>query len=208
MAGVLNSLTPLFTLVAGLLFFGTRTRWLNVLGVVVGLAGAIGLLTAVNDPRLGNGILYGLYAVAGAVCYAFNMNIIKRYLGGFDAITITSVIFVFIGIPASIYLIAGTGFVHKLVNQPESWASLGYVAILAIVGTALSLIIHNWLIRRTSALFASSVTYMMPIVSIVWGILDGETFLLFYLAWITLILVGVYLANRPNRRAVPPSPVP
>jgi drug/metabolite transporter (DMT)-like permease len=208
MAGVLNSLTPLFTLVAGLLFFGTKTRWLNVVGVVVGLAGAIGLLTAVNDPRLGNGILYGLYAVAGAVCYAFNMNIIKRYLGGFDAITITSVIFVFIGIPAALYLFAGTGFVQKLGSQPESWVSLGYIAILAIVGTALSLIIHNWLIRRTSALFASSVTYMMPIISIVWGIIDGERFLLFYLLWITLILVGVYLANRPNRRAVPPSPVP
>lgn len=208
MAGVLNSLTPLFTLLAGLLFFGTKTRWLNVLGVFVGLAGAIGLLTAVNDPRIGNGILYGLFAVAGAICYAFNMNIVKRYLGGFDALTITSVVFVFIGIPAMIYLLTGTGFIHKVSTQPESWISLGYIAILAVVGTALSLVVHNWLIRRTSALFASSVTYLMPVVSIGWGILDGESFLLFYLLWIILILVGVYLANRPTRRAVPPSAVP
>lgn len=208
MAGVLNSLTPLFTLVAGLLFFGTRTRWVNVVGVFVGLAGAIGLLSAANDPRLGNGIMYGLYAVAGAICYAFNMNIIKRYLSGFDALTITSVVFVFIGVPAAVYLFAGTAFLPKLAGQPGSWAGLGYIAILAIVGTALSLIIHNWLIRRTSALFASSVTYMMPVISILWGIIDGEGFLLFYMLWISLILAGVYLANRPARRAVPPSAVP
>jgi drug/metabolite transporter (DMT)-like permease len=58
------------------------------------------------------------------------------------------------------------------------------------------MVIHNWLIRRTSALFASTVTYMMPIVSIFWGVLDGEAFLLIYLLWITLILAGVYMANR------------
>jgi drug/metabolite transporter (DMT)-like permease len=208
MAGVLNSLTPLFTLIAGLAFFGSKTRWQNVVGVVVGLAGAVGLLTAVNDPRLGNGILYGLYAVAGAVCYAFNMNTIKRYLSGFDALTITSVVFLFIGIPAAVYVFAGTDVLAKLTVDPASRVSLGYIAILAVVGTALSLVVHNWLIRRTSALFASSVTYMMPIVSIGWGIADGEGFTAGYLLWIVLILIGVYLANRPARRAVPPSPVP
>lgn len=198
LAGVLNSLTPLFTLLAGVLFFSIRTRWLNVLGVIVGLIGAVGLLTAVHDPSLGNGALYGLIVVAATIFYAFNMNIIKKFLVGFDALTITSVVFTIIGIPAVIYLFAGTGFVETMALGGESWESLGYIAILAVFGTAISMVVHNWLIRRTSALFASTVTYMMPIVSIFWGFLDGESFLVVYLLWITLILVGVYMANRPS----------
>lgn len=196
LAGVLNSLTPLFTLLVGVMFFGIRTRWINVLGVILGLVGAVGLLTAVHDPALGNGIVYGLIIVLATIFYAFNMNIIKKFLVGFDAMTITSVVFTIIGIPAVIYLFAGTEFVETMALGKLSWISFGYVAILAIFGTAISMVIHNWLIRRTSALFASTVTYMMPIVSIFWGVLDGEAFLLIYLLWITLILAGVYMANR------------
>ncbi len=198
MAGVLNSLTPLFTLLVGVLFFGIRTRWLNVLGVFIGLAGAIGLLTASNGAQLNN-IWYGLFAVAAAVCYAINMNLIKQYLSGFSALTITSVVFFFIGVPALTYLFAGTSFVDTLSSDPRAWESLGYIAILAILGTALAMVIHNWLIKQTSALFTSTVTYMMPLVSIIWGIADGESFLLSFLIWIVLILVGVYLANRRNK---------
>lgn len=200
MAGVLNSLTPLFTLLAGVAFFGTRVRRMNVLGVLIGLAGAVGLMLAVNDPALGNGILYGLYAIGGALCYAFNMNLIKRYLGGFDALTITSVAFLFIGIPSLVFLAAGTDFAQVMRTDAQAWQSLGYISILAIVGTALSMVIHNWLIRRTTALFAATVTYMMPMVSIFWGIADGEVFMLFYLFWIVLILLGVYMANRSPAR--------
>lgn len=200
MAGVLNALTPLFTLVAGILFFGTRTRWINVAGVIIGLAGAVGLLTAVNDPLTNNNIWYGLYAVAGAVCYAFNMNIIKRFLYGFDALTITSVAFTFIGVPALILLLTSTGFVNTMHHDPLAWQSLGYLAVLAIFGTAIAMIIHNWLIARTSALFAASVTYMMPVVSIIWGVADGESFLLYYLLWVAFILSGVYLAGKTGRK--------
>ena len=198
MAGVLNSLTPLFTLLVGVLFFGIRTRWLNVLGVFIGLAGAIGLLTASNGAQLNN-IWYGLFAVAAAVCYAINMNLIKQYLSGFSALTITSVVFFFIGVPALTYLFAGTSFVDTLSSDPRAWESLGYIAILAILGTALAMVIHNWLIKQTSALFTSTVTYMMPLVSIIWGIADGESFLLSFLIWILLILAGVYLANRRTK---------
>ncbi len=198
MAGVLNSLTPLFTLLIGVIFFGIRTRWLNVMGVIIGLGGAVGLLTASNGAQLNN-IWYGLFAVAAAVCYATNMNLIKQYLSDFNAITITSVVFFLIGIPSVIYLFAGTDFVTTMTNDPKAWSSLGYIAILAILGTAIAMIIHNWLIKQTTALFTSTVTYMMPLVSILWGVADGESFLLTYLLWIVLILIGVYMANRRKR---------
>lgn len=196
LAGVLNSLTPLFTLLIGLMLFGRKSRWVNVLGVFIGLIGAIGLLSVVHDPELGNGMWYGLLVVVAAICYALNMNIIKTYLAGYDALTITSSVFAIIGLPALIFLFAGTSFTQTMATHPESWNSLGYIAILAIIGTAASMVLHNWLIKRTSALFASTVTYLMPIVSIFWGIIDGEAFLLVYLLWIATILIGVYLANR------------
>ncbi len=198
MAGVLNSLTPLFTLLIGVLFFGIRTRWINVLGVAIGLGGAIGLMSVANGGQLNNA-WYGLLAVAAAVCYATNMNLIKRYLSGFSALTITSVVFMFIGIPSLIYLFAGSNMVSVLAHDPRGWESFGYIAILAVVGTALAMIIHNWLIKQTSALFTSTVTYLMPVVSIMWGIADGEAFLAMYLLWIALILAGVYLANRKGK---------
>ncbi len=195
MAGVLNSLTPLFTLLLGVLFFQVRTRWFNVLGVIVGLGGAIGLMMATNGGQLNN-VWYGLLAVAAALCYATNMNLIKTYLSGFDALTITSVVFLFIGVPATVFLFAGTDFLFVLKNDPGAWGSLGSIALLAIIGTALAMIVHNWLISQTSALFTSSVTYLMPAVAIFWGIADGEVFLWMYMLWVAVILAGVYLANR------------
>ncbi len=195
MAGVLNSLTPLFTLLVGVLFFGTKTRWINVLGVFIGLSGAIGLLAAANGAQMNN-IWYGLFAIAAALCYAINMNLIKNFLSQFGALTITSVVFTFIGIPSLIYLFAGSDFLVIVKTDPEAWKNLGYIAILAILGTAVAMIIHNWLIKQTSALFTSTVTYMMPAVSIMWGVADNENFLFIYILWICLTLIGVYLANK------------
>ncbi len=195
MAGVLNSLTPLFTLLIGVLFFGIRTRWINVLGVVTGLAGAVGLLSVANGGGIHN-MWYGMLAVAAALCYATNMNLIKQYLSEFDALTITSVAFMFIGIPALVYLLADGNVIVVLANDPAAWESFVYIVILSVVGTAVAMIIHNWLIKQTSALFTSTVTYLMPVVSIIWGIADEEVFVFIYLLWICMILAGVYMANK------------
>lgn len=199
MAGILNSLTPLFTLLIGAALFGVRTRWVNVLGVFIGLGGAVGILSVANGGELNN-IWYGMLAVAAAVCYATNMNLIKQYLSGFSALTITPVAFMFIGIPSLVYLLGFSDFTGKISGSREAWEALGYIAILAVVGTALAMIIHNWLIKQTSALFTSTVTYLMPVVSIMWGVADGESFLPVYLFWIAMILTGVYLATKKRRR--------
>jgi len=202
LAGVLNALTPLFTLIAGVMFFSAKATWLNVAGVLLALAGAAGLLVAVSNPQLANGTIYGLLVVVATMLYALNMNIIKKRLGGFDPLTITSLMFAGIGIPATIYLFAGTGFTQTMMTAPDAWVSFGFVAVLSVFGSAISMVVHNWLIHRTSALFASTVTYMMPIVSIFWGIADGEVFLIGYLVWIALILGGVYLTNGTNIRNI------
>jgi drug/metabolite transporter (DMT)-like permease len=196
-AGILNSLTPLFTLIFGVLFFGRKTKWINVAGVIGGFAGAAGLLYVAGGGSIELNVIPASFVVIATICYALQMHFIKNYLTGYDPITIASLAFVFIGIPSMIFLFAGTDFFYRMDHGEYSWTSLGYVSLLSVFGTALAIMASFWLIKRTSALFASSVTYLMPVVSIAWGIVDGEDFLPAYIFWIAVILLGVYMANRP-----------
>ncbi len=197
MAGILNSLTPLFTLLVGVWFFNRKSHWLNVAGVVAGFFGAAGLLYVAGGRNLSLTIAPAILVIIATVCYAVQMNFIKNFLSGYDPVAIASLAFSFIGIPAIIFLTEFTDFFKVMQTHPGAWYGLGYVAILSVLGTALAIIANYWLIRRTTALFASSVTYLMPIVSIGWGIIDGEPFLVTYAVWIIILLFGVYLANKP-----------
>lgn len=197
LAGILNSLTPLFTVIVGVSLFGAKTRWANIAGVLTGLAGAIGLMMASSGQGFSINSAYGLLIVAATVLYAFNLNIIKRFLSAFDAVTITSVAFLSFAIPFVIYLFT-TDFIIRMETMPQAWNSLGYIALLSVLGTAMAVILQNWLIKQTSPLFVASVTYLIPIVAIFWGIVDGERFDAVYIFWVGLILAGVYLANRPD----------
>lgn len=200
MAGILNSLTPLFTLIVGVLIFGRRTRAINVIGVIVGFIGATGLLSVAGEGSFIINFRHAIFVVFATMCYALQMNFIKSFLTNYDPITIASLAFIFIGVPSIVFLFSGTDFVYRMGNVPGSWQSLGFITILGIFGTAIAIMANFWLIKRSSALFASSVTYLMPIISIGWGILDGEPFLITYIIWIVTILAGVYMANRPPNR--------
>ena len=155
-AGILNSVAPLFTLITGVLFFGFHTKWYNVIGVFIGLTGAIGLLSAGDDKSFLSNFSFGIYIIIATVLYATNINIVKKYLKEIDVLTITSFAFVFIGIPCVIYLLAGTDFISRMHENQHAWKSLGYLAILAILGTAIAGIIYNYLIKISSILFCQS----------------------------------------------------
>lgn len=201
MAGILNSLTPLFTLLLGSLFFGLKTLWINRAGIVVGLIGATGLLMASADGALQFNFYYALFVIIATICYAINVNIVKSRLQHLDSLTITAFSFLLIGIPVSLYLFTSTDFLLQLQHHPQALSSLAYIAILSVVGTGMALIGFNWLIHLTSPVFASSVTYMIPVVAILWGLFDGEIFKPTYFAWIGLILIGVYLVNTQKAAA-------
>ncbi|MEN8225003.1 MAG: DMT family transporter, partial [Bacteroidota bacterium] len=160
-----------------------------------GLAGAVGLIHYSGSGGFIFNFNYAVFILLATICYATAVNILKTHLEDLDAISITSVSFLIIGLPITIYLFFFTGFLHQLSVNPAAWEGLGYVSILAIMGTAIALIFFNQLIKMTSALFAASVTYMIPIVAIGWGIIDGESLEWNYLAWIFLILGGVFLVN-------------
>ena len=194
LAGMLNSLTPVFTLIVGMLFHKTGFRWLQVLGLSLGLTGATGLILAGDGFHLGTVNGYAFYIVLSTCFYAISINQIKAKLPHLTGIQVTSLSFLFIGPVALAYLF--TANLQAVAANPSWPVHLVALATLGIVGTALAMLLMNSLIRHSSAVAASSVTYIIPIFAIMWGVLDGEKITLLHLACMGLILTGVYLISR------------
>jgi len=199
LTGMLNSLVPLFTVLLGIVFFKMPVRWMKIIGVLVGLGGAIGLVFNSGASAAENkNIWYAGLVVLATICYATNVNFIKNSLKEINSINITSFGFLFIGPAAGVYLFT-TDFTTILTTNDEAPLHLMYIALLAIFGTAIAVILFNMLIKRVSAVFASSVTYIIPVFAIFWGFLDGERIGIMQLLFIGIILIGVYIVNKDNR---------
>lgn len=197
--GILNSITPLFTLLFGVILFKQKTNFRAVIGVVVGLIGATSLIfLSASGNIFSSSILYALFPVLGSACYALNINIIKTYLQDIPALKITSWSFIFIGPVAGVLLFFETDFTNNLTNNDPNYLNFICINILGILGSGLAFWVFNLLIKETSSVFASSVTYLIPIVAIFWGVIDGEVFgiVQFYLCLV--IFCGIYLIKSKN----------
>ena len=195
LTGMLNSLTPLFTLITGLVIFKVPVTKIQIVGIIVGLAATIGLLQIGNDNDYTNAFMGGGLVILATIGYGFSVNIIKAKLSHLNAVSATLLALSIIG-PVAIAYLFTTDFFHVLQTHPLALQSLGYVAILGIVGTALSVIVYNILIRDAGVLFAASVTYAIPIVAMMWGILAGENVTWMHLLFILGILSGVWMVNK------------
>jgi len=200
LAGILNSVTPLFTLIIGLLFYKSTAKLINAIGIFLGLTGALGLITYSSNGGniLDNINYYGLFIVVATICYGINVNQVKYKIKGLNGLELTSMAFMFAGPFAGIYLLF-TDFSFTFTTN-DYLINLAYIAILAVIGTVLALVIFNTLIQHTSALFGASVTYIIPIFAIIWGLFDGENLSLIQFLWIGLILTGVYLVNKRSKK--------
>lgn len=197
-AGILNSLTPVFTLVIGALFYRVKIRWQQGAGLILGLLGAFGLVTANEGLDLGKINLYALLIVLATTFYGINVNEVKARLTHLTGIQITAFSFMFIGPVSLIYL--ATTDLNTAFNEPKWPFHLLALAVLGIIGTASAMLLMNSLIRRVSPIFAASVTYIIPIFAIMWGILDGEHITPFHLLCMAVILVGIYLINQRKKK--------
>ncbi|MDF1673385.1 MAG: DMT family transporter [Vicingaceae bacterium] len=195
LSGMLNSLVPIFALLVGAILFKQRVKKFQLIGVSIGLIGAVGLI-ATNGLNLENSnSSYSFLILLATICYALSVNIIKVYLKEIKAIAITSLAFLSIG-PLAILYILNTDFVEITKTSAQATNALIYIGLLAIFGTAISVILFNLLIKKTTALFASSVTYLIPVFAIMWGVLAGEILTVFHLASISIILLGIYFINK------------
>jgi drug/metabolite transporter (DMT)-like permease len=195
LVGILNVLTPLCTLFIGLFFYHLKVKLVNYVGIAIGMIGTVYLLLPDIQEFNETTLLYSCLVLLATVCYGWSTNIIKANLHELNAVQITTVAFTFLGPWAGLYLFS-TDFVEIMQTNPRAWASLGYISILAIIGTAISVIVFNQLIKMTGALFATSCTYIIPIVAILWGLLDQEQITTHHIGGFLIILGGVYLVNK------------
>ncbi len=201
-ASIYNSLTPLFTLLFAFFLFKTNTHWLNFLGIFIGLLGTI-FLIAQRTPSNGgfsSSPEYGVLLIMATIMYGFNTNHVKHNLKHIDGITIVSVSFLVMIIPSSLFIIS-TSFFQK-VYYPDFFKALLFVSILAIVCTSFALVVWNKLIKNISAIYASTVTYIIPIFALLWGIFDGEKLIWNHAFAILCIFTGIYLVNYKTKHGI------
>lgn len=191
-AGVLNSLTPIFTFLIAIWFFRHRFEWSQAIGVVVGFIGVI--LISMTKPKGSEHFpfFYGMLIIIATICYAISANTVKKYLSGMRPLMISTISFTIVGPFMLIYLLQ-TGFTKDVVQHPHGWTSLAALMTLSLLGTFLANIVFFRLVQLTDAVFSSSVSYVIPFVAIFWGFLDGEALSIYHFLALALIITGVVL---------------
>jgi drug/metabolite transporter (DMT)-like permease len=192
---VMVSLTPLFTLLISVFVFGEELLKKQVFGVLIGFTGIIVLI---NNELFSSSfnILYIMFIVLAAFCYAINANVLKYKLSNIPALGIVFMSFLFMFIPAFIILCFSDFPFSDFSSDPLIIESIIYIVILALFGTAIAKVLYIKLLAISTPVFSVSTTYLMPVVAIFWGLLDGEEFKLTQFTGTAIILLGVYLVTK------------
>lgn len=194
-ASILNSITPFNALWVGLVFFGFLFKPKQIIGILVGLIGTVALIYQGADMNPNQNYWYAILPIVSSVGYAFNVNIIKKHLQDLDPLAITTGNFILIIIP-TLLVLTFSGFFSSFELTSTTKPALFYITLLAIFGTGLAKVMFNKLIHISSPIFSTSVTYLIPIVAVMWGVLDGEKLSLLQLFAGGIILLGVWLVNK------------
>ena len=195
-AGILNTLTPIFTMVIGAILFQQKFRGIAIVGIVHGFAGTFMLMLSRSGGKVEGINYYALLIVLACILYGTNLNFIKFKIAELDSLVITSVSLLLIGPMAAVYLLGFTDFLEKFSTHEGAWKAFGYIVLLGMMSTAIATFLFNRLVKISTPLFASSVTYLMPIVAVMWGVLDGERLYAGHYIGMAAVVGGVYLANR------------
>jgi drug/metabolite transporter (DMT)-like permease len=194
-ASILNSMTSLNALIIATLFFGVVFKRIQLVGVLIGLVGTTLLILESSSLNPNQNYWYAIFVLVASLGYAFNVNIIKKYLSDISALSITTGHFILLIIPVFLLLVF-SGFFTSVSFTPEIKTSFMYLIILSIVGTGLAKIMFNQLIQMSSPVFSTSVAYLIPIVAIIWGFIDGEKVSYLQLLAGVIILTGIYIVNK------------
>ena len=193
-AGMLNSTTPIFTIFIGFGFFKTKMTWAQILGSIIGSVGVVLLLFFGKAVSLQGDWKHIIAVVLATLCYATSLSTIRYKLSHYKSIDIAAIAFILLIIPSIIiFLLERTWIVFEINNMV--WDSFIAICVLGLVGTAFALFLFNNIIKNTSALFASSVTYFIPIVAVIIGFFFGERLSSYQILSMLIVLLGVFIAN-------------
>ncbi|OSZ80785.1 hypothetical protein CAP36_05950 [Chitinophagaceae bacterium IBVUCB2] len=207
LGGILNSLTPICVAVIGIFFFKDKIKQQKITGVLIGFLGLVLLtimpaLTGEKTISFDN-LNYTLLIVLATFLYGINVNMVGHYLKGLNPIHVATVSLAFMVFPTALVLWK-QGFLQLDFNNPAIMEAVTASAALGIVGSAVATALFYILVQRAGGLFASLVTYGIPFVAIFWGFYDGEKITWIEIICLTIILFGVYLANRPEKKKATP----
>jgi drug/metabolite transporter (DMT)-like permease len=199
-SSILNSLTPLNTLILGALVFGVGFERRQVWGVFIGLAGSLLLVFngAMNHPN--QNYYYAILIIIASICYAINVNLIKRFLSDLSPLSITTGNFLVLLFPSLIILYFSR--FSEVVHVEKVQHAVVFIMILGVLGTGIANILFFKLIQMSSPVFATSVTYLIPVVAFFWGLLDNEMLTPVQFVGAFIILIGVYLSAKKNKAVV------
>lgn len=205
LAGILDALFPMFVLAFGFIFFGIKSRWSQVLGAVIGFLGAASLIYFSEVNTDSSQFWYAMIVVLAGASYGINALIIKERIPNLSSMKLTAAVFTFWAIP-SIIILYFTGIFSNFEMTPERTEAMGYLGFLSVFGTAVAMSLYYKLIQSTSPVFASTVSYVLPVIAVMWGILDGEKFTYWYLIGGVLISIGIYLIREKKKTPYLPPP--
>ncbi len=194
LAGILNSLTPMFTIIVGVLFFKVQTNMVKIAGMVIGFIGLSFLLAAGKNMSFQN-LSFASLVLLATLFYGINVNIVGRYMQQLGSLNVASIAFAFLIIPSALVLYF-TGYFNNDFTSSMVLKSLLASSVLGVIGTSIATILFYYLVKQSGMLFGSMVTYGIPVVAVAWGILDGENLSLLQIACLGLILFGVWIVNR------------
>ena len=195
LASIITTVTPINTLIIGIIFFSLTFSIKQLLGLFIGLVGAVLLLYEASETNLNSNIYFSFFIYLTTVGYAASVNLIKKYLTNIPPEAVTAGIFLSISPPAIIVLYF-SDFTDLNFQDPLILKSIFFVLVLGVFGSAIAQTLFNKFVKISSPIFASAVTYTMPVVAIFWALIDGEILSIMQFFATAIILIGVYLVNK------------
>jgi len=195
MAGALNSLTPVFVIVTGVLFFRRKTPVHKIVGILIAFTGTAILLGSKSDLRLSAGWHYPSMVVLATIMYGINVNLVAERLAGLPSLQVTAIALTLNAIPAALLLLLN-GFWQQPFHESHYQKAVLASFVLGVGGTATATFLFYRLVKKAGGIFASMVTYGIPFVAIGWGLYFHEAIGWREVICLLIILGGVYLASK------------
>jgi len=201
LAGIINALDPIFTLILGAMLFGIRNKAIQYAGAVIEFIGAIVLVYSSNSGTGESHLYYTILLVIGSALYAVAALIIEKKLPHIKSTDISTGIYTIWMVP-SLLILGFSGFFTDIdYSHNETVVALGYLVFLTVISTTLVMFLFFKLVQDTSAVFVSTISLLLPVVAVIWGILDKEKFTVWYAIGGLLILLSVYMIREKNNKS-------